>query len=218
MSATIRPTSTAGAGPRTLAAAALPSRVRHILEAVNALAAQSLTTSINLALNEFERQLFKQADRARSSQHQSEHFAELQRLRQHRADLVPRYLAGLETSLARLRGQGGTWKSTPVIRTQNGAHHYRLQFLEIDGKNQLGYETLIALDMQEAGYGWNIEMQMRAARAGLRILEIPVDYRRRRGGSSKVAGSLSGTVRAGSRILLTFLRVALSPRRSGEKP
>jgi glycosyltransferase involved in cell wall biosynthesis len=79
-------------------------------------------------------------------------------------------------------------------------------------------ETLLALGMQEAGYGWNIEMQMRAARAGLRILEIPVDYRRRRGGSSKVARSLSGTVRAGSRIVLTFLRVALAPRRSGGIP
>ncbi|WP_372018624.1 DUF1631 domain-containing protein [Pseudoxanthomonas sp. 10H] len=103
MSSTARPTSNLGAAPRTLAGAALPPRVRHILEAVNALAAQTLTTSLNLALNEFERQLFKQADRARSSQHQSEHFAELQRLRQHRADVVPRYLAGLEASLARLR-------------------------------------------------------------------------------------------------------------------
>ena len=103
MSSTVRPTSNTGAAPRTLANAALPSRVRHILEAINALAGQTLTTSLNLALNEFERQLFKQADRARSSQQQSDHFAELQRLRQHRADVVPRYLAGLEASLARLR-------------------------------------------------------------------------------------------------------------------
>ena len=103
MSVNVRPSSNAGAAPRTLAGASLPARVRHLLEAVNALAGQSLTTSLNLALNEFERQLFKQADRARSSQHQAEHFAELQRLRQNRADLVPRYLAGLETSLARLR-------------------------------------------------------------------------------------------------------------------
>ena len=41
------------------------------------------------------------------------------------------------------------------------------------------------------GYGWNIEMQMKAARAGLRILELPVPYRRRAGGSSKVAGIAS---------------------------
>jgi hypothetical protein len=62
--------------------------------------------------------------------------------------LVPAGRTGANTSLsalARLRGQGGTWKSTPVIRAEKGAHHYRLQFLEIDGKNQLGYETLIAL-------------------------------------------------------------------------
>ena len=42
---------------------------------------------------------------------------------------------------------------------------------------------LLALGMREMTYGWNIEMQMRAARAGLRILEIPVPYRRRSGGS-----------------------------------
>ena len=44
-------------------------------------------------------------------------------------------------------------------------------------------------------------MQMKAARAGLRILELPVPYRRRAGGSSKVAGSLRGSVRAGWRII-----------------
>jgi len=57
-------------------------------------------------------------------------------------------------------------------------------------------------------YGWNIEMQMRAARAGLRILEVPLPYRCRAGGASKVAGSLRGTLRAGGQIISTFLRVA----------
>src|SRR5262244_2156019 len=65
-----------------------------------------------------------------------------------------------------------------------------------------------ARGMRELTYGWNVEMQMRAARAGLRILEIPVDYHRRRGGSSKVAGSLIGTLRAGVRIIATFARVS----------
>ena len=69
-------------------------------------------------------------------------------------------------------------------------------------------DVLLGLGMRELTYGWNIEMQMRAARAGLRILEIPVPYRVRRGGVSKVAGSLSGTLRAGLRIIATFLRVA----------
>ena len=49
-------------------------------------------------------------------------------------------------------------------------------------------------------YGWNLEMQMRAARAGLRILEVPVAHRRRVGGVSKVSGNLRGTVRASLRI------------------
>lgn len=49
------------------------------------------------------------------------------------------------TALARLVGNGGSWKSTPVVRTEQGAHHYRLQFLHIDGTANLGYGTLVAL-------------------------------------------------------------------------
>ena len=62
--------------------------------------------------------------------------------------------------------------------------------------------------MKEQTYGWNLEMQMRAARAGLRILEVPVDHRCRTGGESKVSGTLRGTFVAGTRILATLLRVA----------
>ena len=63
--------------------------------------------------------------------------------------------------------------------------------------------------MREQTYGWNLEMQMKAARARLRILEIPVNHRRRTGGESKVSGTLRGTVMAGTRILATLVRVAL---------
>jgi hypothetical protein len=73
-------------------------------------------------------------------------------------------------------------------------------------------DALERLCLREMTYGWNIEMQMQAARAGLRIEEIPLTYRRRSGGKSKVAGSLGGSLRAGWRIGGTFLRVALSPR------
>jgi hypothetical protein len=52
-------------------------------------------------------------------------------------------------------------------------------------------------------------MQMKAARAGLRILEVPVNHRRRTGGQSKVSGTLRGTFVAGTRIVATLLRVAL---------
>ena len=72
--------------------------------------------------------------------------------------------------------------------------------------------ALERLTLREMTYGWNIEMQMQAARAGLRIREIPLPYRCRAGGRSKVAGSLRGTLRAGSRIVATFARVAAAPR------
>ena len=72
-------------------------------------------------------------------------------------------------------------------------------------------DALFRLDMREMTYGWNLEMQMKAARSGLRILELPVPYRRRIGGESKVAGSLRGTLKAGSRILVTLTRLAREP-------
>ena len=68
--------------------------------------------------------------------------------------------------------------------------------------------TLQDLAMSEMTYGWNIEMQMKAARARLRIAEVSLPYRCRIGGHSKVAGSMRGTLKAGSRIISTFVRVA----------
>ena len=72
--------------------------------------------------------------------------------------------------------------------------------------------ALAQLGMREMTYGWNLEMQMRAARARLRILELPVPHGRRLGGHSKVAGTLRGTLKAGTRILATFARVACERR------
>ncbi len=74
-------------------------------------------------------------------------------------------------------------------------------------------DQLMRLGMAEPTYGWNLEMQMRAAKTGLRILEVPVDHRNRRGGRSKVSGTLAGTLRATGRILWTFLRLALALRK-----
>ena len=86
---------------------------------------------------------------------------------------------------------------------------YGVRYTDMCAFRAIRREALLGLGMREETYGWNIEMQMRAARAGLRILEVPVDYHRRSGGSSKVAGSLRGTLRAGSRIVATFVRVAM---------
>ncbi len=85
---------------------------------------------------------------------------------------------------------------------------YSTRYTDMCAFRAIGRETLMALDMQEMTYGWNLEMQMKAARSGLRILEVPVPARCRTAGISKVAGSWRGTLRAGSRIIATFVRVA----------
>jgi glycosyltransferase involved in cell wall biosynthesis len=85
---------------------------------------------------------------------------------------------------------------------------YGVRYSDMCAYRAIRRDCLERLDMREMTYGWNIEMQMKAARAALRILELPMPYRCRSGGSSKVAGSLRGTLRAASRIVATFFRVA----------
>jgi glycosyltransferase involved in cell wall biosynthesis len=70
-------------------------------------------------------------------------------------------------------------------------------------------DTLDRLGLREETYGWPLEMQMRAAQARVRTLEVPVDYRRRAGGHSKIAGTLRGSVLAATRILVTLARIAI---------
>jgi glycosyltransferase involved in cell wall biosynthesis len=89
---------------------------------------------------------------------------------------------------------------------------YGVRYSDMCAYRAIRRDGLRRLDMREMTYGWNIEMQMKAARLGLRILELPMPYRRRGGGTSKVAGSLRGSIRAGWRIVATFVRVATGAR------
>jgi glycosyltransferase involved in cell wall biosynthesis len=89
---------------------------------------------------------------------------------------------------------------------------YRVRYTDMGPFRAITREALQSLHMSEQTYGWNLEMQMRAAQRGLRIREIPVSYRKRAGGQSKVAGSLSGSLRAAIRIVQTLLRVAISSK------
>ena len=66
--------------------------------------------------------------------------------------------------------------------------------------------ALERLGMQDRDFGWTIEMQIKALREGLRVVERPVSYRRRRAGQSKVSGNLRGSVAAGVKILWTVAR------------
>ena len=87
---------------------------------------------------------------------------------------------------------------------------YGVRYTDMCPFRAIRRDALERLGMRERTYGWNLEMQMKAARAGLRILEIPVNHRRRAGGESKVSGTLRGTFVAGARIIATLVRVAAS--------
>jgi glycosyltransferase involved in cell wall biosynthesis len=87
---------------------------------------------------------------------------------------------------------------------------YGVNFTDMSPFRAIRSELLQSLPMREETYGWNLEMQMLVAQRRARILEIPVDHRRRRGGVSKVSGTFKGTILATIRIAATFLRVALS--------
>ena len=76
------------------------------------------------------------------------------------------------------------------------------------------WDALERLDMRDRDFGWTVEMQVKAAKLGLRVVEVPVSYRRRIG-RSKITGTVGGTVRAGWKILFTIFRHALSPSREG---
>ena len=92
-----------------------------------------------------------------------------------------------------------------VLRLLYGVH-----YTDMCPFRAIRHDALERLGMREETYGWNLEMQMKAARAGLRILEIPVNHRRRAGGESKVSGTVRGTFIAGTRIMATLLRIAAS--------
>ena len=69
-------------------------------------------------------------------------------------------------------------------------------------------EALGRLEMRDTDFGWTVEMQAKAHWRGLRVREIPVDYRPRLG-RSKISGTLTGSLRAGAKILTTIVRYAL---------
>lgn len=88
-------------------------------------------------------------------------------------------------------------------------------FTDLGPFRAIRYDTLMALNMQDLDFGWTVEMQIKAARNDIRSVEIPVNYRPRLDGRSKVSGTLSGTVRAGTKILWLLFKAGLYDRFSG---
>ena len=115
------------------------------------------------------------------------------------ARIADRSEAGALTPQARL----GNWVVTRLIRAL-----YGLQLTDIPSLRAIARKDLERLGMAERTYGWPVEMVVKAAKHGYRIHEVPIRYRRRRGGTSKVAGTVRGTILAAWYMLTTTLRHA----------
>jgi len=84
---------------------------------------------------------------------------------------------------------------------------YGFRYTDMGPFRAIRRESLNRMQMREMTYGWNLEMQIKALKLGLRIMEIPVNYRCRIGGESKVSGNAWASVKAGVRILGVLARV-----------
>lgn len=82
---------------------------------------------------------------------------------------------------------------------------FRHRFTDMGPFRAIKYKSLLDLEMKDRGFGWNVEMQIKAIKKALRIKEVPINYRRRIG-VSKISGTLSGTIKAGSKIIYTIFK------------
>ena len=95
----------------------------------------------------------------------------------------------------------GNWLATNLIRL-----FYRYDFTDLGPFRAIRYPVLRELGMRDPDFGWTVEMQVRAAKAGLRCIEVPVRYRNRIG-TSKISGTVRGTILAGHKILWTIFKL-----------
>jgi glycosyltransferase involved in cell wall biosynthesis len=95
----------------------------------------------------------------------------------------------------------GNWLATFLIRII-----YKVKFTDLGPFRAVSLDALNKMDMKDRTYGWTVEMQVKAIRQGLRFKEIPVNYRKRGAGKSKVAGTVKGTIFAGYKIIATILK------------
>ena len=124
-----------------------------------------------------------------------------------RADLVvgSRVLGAREPGALTPHARFGNWLATRLLAALYGA-----RYTDLGPFRAIRYDSLLTLGMKDRDFGWTVEMQVKAARHGLRHAEVPVRYRRRMG-RSKISGTLSGSVRAGAKILSTVFAHLLDP-------
>ena len=95
----------------------------------------------------------------------------------------------------------GNWLATNLIRL-----FYGYEFTDLGPFRAVRYPALVAMRMRDPDFGWTVEMQVRAAKMGLKCTEVPVAYRRRIG-VSKISGTVRGTFLAGHKILWTIFKL-----------
>jgi hypothetical protein len=116
---------------------------------------------------------------------------------------------------SRARGQVQRGALTPQQRVGNRiaclalAHLYGAQYTDLGPFRAIRWSALESLGMRDRNFGWTVEMQLKAARRGLRHAEVPVSYRRRIG-RSKISGTLRGTLLASYTIVRVLARHAWS--------
>jgi glycosyltransferase involved in cell wall biosynthesis len=107
----------------------------------------------------------------------------------------------------------GNWLTTRLIRWI-----WHATFTDLGPLRVIRRDALEQLGLRDRDFGWNVEMQAKAARLGLKVTEVPVNYRRRAYGKSKISGTLAGSLRAGVQILCTIYRCWRLPRDAGDAP
>jgi glycosyltransferase involved in cell wall biosynthesis len=129
----------------------------------------------------------------------------LQPIVRDRADLVigSRERGEAEPGALLIHARFGNWLAARLMGLL-----YDLRVTDLGPFRAVRRDVLAALDMQEMTYGWPTEMMVKAAKCGCRVLEIPVDYRNRAGGKSKISGTVRGTILAAYFILGTTIKHA----------
>jgi glycosyltransferase involved in cell wall biosynthesis len=144
-----------------------------------------------------------------------------------RPDMIPSVVEPIESGCAdfvlgsRLRGERepGSLGASQIVAGHLAGFLIRLlygvRFTDMSPFRAIRRDVLDRLGMRERTFGWNLEMQMRVAAAGLRVVEVPVGQRRRVGGVSKVSGDWRSAARAARVLVGSFCRLAWQLRRYG---
>ena len=124
---------------------------------------------------------------------------------EHQADLVigSRVLGEREKGSLTPQQRFGNWLSTQMIRVL-----YGFSYTDLGPFRAIRTDALQRLNMQDVTYGWTVEMQVKALQHRMKVVEVPVRYRKRIG-KSKVSGTVSGSVKAGVKILWTIGKLAI---------